>query len=392
WVQHKSRVALLAHLAVHFEPEVDVGKIGKLGGRLEGGRYRSRAVESLRQLPGQPFLFQVALQVAGREVDAQRNGVEVGVGKLLLDVAAVFADAEHQLQLVVDISGEIGVEKGLPALHERRFGFKENDGCGRRFVLQLGNMVGIIAADADNFHGRQGRGRAQGRQAGKKKLDTPRKRRGFRRPAPSFVVWAAAASSGTPGTNLALVAGCATVPITGRRTLSLVPESEMNSLAVTQYKETLGTAKLSTNAAEVAQVRRVGQRIQAAVEQYFRQQGQSDQLAGYAWEFNLIDDPKTVNAWCMPGGKVAVYTGILPLTRDDAGLAVAVGAGTQVGLLKFSRNQESEADHLGLIFMAMAGYNPATAIPFWQRMAAQSQGSTPEFLSDHPADATRIAD
>ena len=240
--------------------------------------------------------------------------------------------------------------------------------------------------------------------------------------------------------SLALLAACATVPITGRRQLSLVPESEMNTLAVTQYKETLTTAKLSTNAAEVAQVRRVGQRIQAAVEQYFRQQGQSDQLAGYQWEFNLIDDPKTVNAWCMPGGKVAVYSGILPLTRDDTGLAVvlgheisqavarhgaermsdqmvaqlgtsvvstaltknptvtntlflqAVGAGTQVGMLKFSRNQESEADHLGLIFMAMAGYDPAAALPFWQRMAAQSQSSTPEFLSDHPADATRIAD
>jgi predicted Zn-dependent protease len=241
-------------------------------------------------------------------------------------------------------------------------------------------------------------------------------------------------------TSLALLAGCATVPITGRRQLSLVPDSEMNSLAVTQYKQTLGEAKLSTNAADVAMVRRVGQRIQAAVEQYFRDQGQSSQLEGYQWEFNLIDDPKTVNAWCMPGGKVAVYSGILPLTRDETGLAVvlgheishavakhgsermsdqmvaqlgttalstalsknpsatnnlflsAVGAGAQVGMLKFSRNQESEADHLGLIFMAMAGYNPAQALPFWQRMAAQSQNNTPEFLSDHPADATRIAD
>jgi predicted Zn-dependent protease len=245
-------------------------------------------------------------------------------------------------------------------------------------------------------------------------------------------------------TSLALLAGCTTVPITGRRTLSLVPDSEMNALAVTQYKETLGTAKLSTNAADVAMVRRVGQRIQAAVEKYFRDQGQSSQLEGYQWEFNLIDDPKTVNAWCMPGGKVAVYSGILPLTRDETGLAVvmgheishavakhgsermsdqmvaqlgtaalstaltknpaatnnlfmnAIGAGAQVGsqvvMLKFSRNQESEADHLGLIFMAMAGYNPDQALPFWQRMAAQSQNTTPEFLSDHPADATRIAD
>jgi Zn-dependent protease with chaperone function len=126
-------------------------------------------------------------------------------------------------------------------------------------------------------------------------------------------------------TSLVLLAACTTVPITGRRQLSLVPDSEMNALAVTQYKETLSTSKLSTNAADVAMVRRVGQRIQAAVEQYFQQQGQSNQLAGYQWEFNLIDDPKTVNAWCMPGGKVAVYTGILPLTRDETGLAVVMG-------------------------------------------------------------------
>jgi len=237
-----------------------------------------------------------------------------------------------------------------------------------------------------------------------------------------------------------LAAGCTTVPITGRRQLSLVSDNEMNSLAITQYKETLGTAKLSTNAADVAMVRRVGERIAQAVQLYFKQQGQSAQLDGYQWEFNLIDDPKTVNAWCMPGGKVVVYTGILPLTRDENGLAVvlgheishavakhgaermsdqlvaqagstalstalsqnptmtknlfltAVGGASQVGMLAFSRRQESEADHLGLIFMAMAGYNPEGAVPFWERMAAQSQNSTPAFLSDHPADATRIAD
>jgi predicted Zn-dependent protease len=242
------------------------------------------------------------------------------------------------------------------------------------------------------------------------------------------------------GTSLLLVAGCATVPITGRRQLSLVGDSEMNSLAVTQYKQTLAESKLSTNAEQTAMVKRVGQRVANAVQQYFKEQGQSDQLSGYNWEFNLIDDPKTVNAWCMPGGKVVVYTGILPLTQNEEGLAVvlgheishavakhgaermsdqlvaqlgstalstalsqnptmtkniflgAVGAGSQLGMLAFSRRQESEADHLGLIFMAMAGYNPEGAIGFWQRMAAQSQNSTPAFLSDHPADAQRIAD
>lgn len=246
------------------------------------------------------------------------------------------------------------------------------------------------------------------------------------------------------GASLLLAAGCTTVPITGRRQLSLVGDSEMNSLAITQYKQTLAESKLSTNATQTAMVRRVGQRIANAVQLYFKQQGQSAQLSGYQWEFNLIDDPKTVNAWCMPGGKVVVYTGILPLTQDENGLAVVlgheishavakhgaermsdqlvaqglgtavnaalsqnptatnnifrqavgagVGAGSQLGLLAFSRRQESEADHLGLIFMAMAGYNPEGALGFWQRMQAQSQNSTPAFLSDHPADAQRIAD
>ena len=237
-----------------------------------------------------------------------------------------------------------------------------------------------------------------------------------------------------------LTAGCTTVPITGRRQLSLVSDSEMNTLAISQYQQTLSSAKLSNNAAQVAMVKRVGGRIAAAVQQYFKQQGQSAALQGYRWEFNLIDDPKTVNAWCMPGGKVAVYSGILPITQDENGLAVvmgheishavakhgaermsdqlvaqfggtalqtalsqnptttknifltAVGGASQVGMLAFSRRQESEADHLGLIFMAIAGYNPEGAVPFWERMASQSQTTTPEFLSDHPADATRIAD
>jgi predicted Zn-dependent protease len=240
--------------------------------------------------------------------------------------------------------------------------------------------------------------------------------------------------------SLSLLAACTTVPITGRSQLSLVSDSEVNSLASTQYREVIAKGPLSTNSQYVSMVRRVGQRIQGAVETYFRQQNASDQLAGYQWEFNVIED-KQQNAWCMPGGKVAVYTGILPITQDETGLAVvmaheiahavakhgsermsqallqqaggqalsaalstnsaatqqlalqAFGVGSQVGLLKYGRNQESEADHLGLIFMAMAGYNPEGAITFWQRMdARENQASPPEFLSTHPSNGTRIAD
>ncbi|MCB2408733.1 M48 family metallopeptidase [Hymenobacter lucidus] len=239
---------------------------------------------------------------------------------------------------------------------------------------------------------------------------------------------------------LFVAAACSTVPITGRRQLSLVSDAEINSLAVQQYQEVLKTSKLSTDANQVAMVRRVGQRIQQAVETYFLSQNQQAALAGYAWEFNVIED-KQENAWCMPGGKVAVYTGILPITQDENGLAVvmaheiahavakhgsermsqgllqdyggqalsaalstrpeatqqlalqAFGVGSSVGLLKYGRNQETEADHLGLIFMAMAGYNPDGALAFWQRMdARENQASPPEFLSTHPSNGTRIAD
>jgi len=187
-------------------------------------------------------------------------------------------------------------------------------------------------------------------------------------------------------------------------------------------------------------VRRVGGNIQRAVETYFAQHNLSDELDGYRWEFNLIDS-KDANAWAMPGGKVVVYTGILPITKNETGLAVvmgheiahavaqhgaermsqgllqqlggvalsvalqnepsttqnlfmtAYGVGTTVGvMLPFSRTHESEADHLGLVFMAMAGYDPNAALDFWTRMAAQSGGNPPEFLSTHPSDETRIAD
>jgi len=226
------------------------------------------------------------------------------------------------------------------------------------------------------------------------------------------------------------LAACQSVPYTHRRHLVLVPASEMNALGLQQYDRTLKGAKLSRDPAQVDMVRRVGQRIAAAADR-----------PDYTWEFNVIDDPKTVNAWCLPGGKVAVYTGILPLTRDETGLAVvlghevshalaehgaermsqgllaqfggaalsvalaskpaqtqqlfatAYGAGAQYGvILPFSREQESEADHIGLILMAKAGYDPAAAVDFWQRMmsAAEAGGKPPEFLSDHPSDQRRI--
>jgi predicted Zn-dependent protease len=237
-----------------------------------------------------------------------------------------------------------------------------------------------------------------------------------------------------------LIAACSTVPITGRRQLSLVSKGEMQSMSYQQYGEFLKTNKLSTDQKATATVKSVGVRIQRAVETYFTQQGLSDQLSGYQWDFNLVEN-KDVNAWCMPGGKVVVYTGLLPVTKTDAGLAVVMGheiahavaehgaermsqemlanlggtalsvalqnkpeetrntwmtvfgAGTQLGvLLPYSRTHESEADHLGLIFMAMAGYDPNEGVTFWQRMSSAKQGQAPpEFMSTHPSDETRIA-
>lgn len=235
--------------------------------------------------------------------------------------------------------------------------------------------------------------------------------------------------------------GCATVPVTGRKQLSLVSSSEINAMSAQQYQEVIKKGPLSTNQEQTQLIKTVGVRIQKAVEKYMADKGLSDQLAGFAWEFNLIKDDTTVNAWCMPGGKVAFYTAILPICKDEAGIAVvmghevahaianhgrermsqglaaefglstigaamgqnpnltqqifmqAVGMGTNVGMLKFSRSHESEADHMGLIFMAMAGYDPSTAPKFWERMATLSGGQQPpEFLSTHPSHETRIKD
>jgi predicted Zn-dependent protease len=232
---------------------------------------------------------------------------------------------------------------------------------------------------------------------------------------------------------------CSTVAITGRKQLNLVPNSTMLSMSFQQYDEFLKSNKLSDNPEQTAMVKGVGTRIQSAVESYFAQKNMSSELKDYKWEFNLVES-EDVNAWCMPGGKVVVYTGILPITKDENGLAVvmgheiahaiaqhgnermsqglitelggmalstalqekpektqqlwmtAFGLGAQVGvLLPYSRLQESEADHLGLIFMAMAGYDPHTALDFWERMAKMQSGQAPpEFLSTHPSDETRI--
>ena len=240
-----------------------------------------------------------------------------------------------------------------------------------------------------------------------------------------------------------LVASCGTtntVPITGRKTHLLVSDAEILSLSTQQYNEFMKGAKASTNANNVALVKRVGQRLATAVENFLRNNGYEKEIQNFQWEFNLVADTQ-VNAFCMPGGKIVVYEGILPVTQDEASLAIVLGheiahavakhsaeqmskkirqqKGTQIAgsvlsagvgsgvasvitsaaslgfnfaNLKYSRDNESEADHLGLIFAAMAGYDPQVAISFWQRMAMNSGGSQKsEFLSDHPSDEKRIA-
>lgn len=230
-----------------------------------------------------------------------------------------------------------------------------------------------------------------------------------------------------------LLTACSTVPVTGRSHLNLIPGSSMLSMSAQQYGTFLKENKLSQNQQQIATVKRVGVRIQNAVERYFITSGQQDYLKKYKWEFNLVED-KQVNAWCMPGGKVVVYTGIMPIAMDDTGLAVvmgheiahaiaehgnermsqgllaqlggtalstalstqpevtrqlwmsAYGVGTQYGaLMPYGRMQESEADHLGLVFMTMAGYDPNAAISFWERMAAQKGGEGPARISQYPS-------
>lgn len=232
---------------------------------------------------------------------------------------------------------------------------------------------------------------------------------------------------------------CTTVPITGRRQLTgLIGDQQVVAMSADAYKQVMDSVVLSKDVEQVAIIKRAGTRIQKAVEVYLSNNGQSDLLEGFNWEFNLIDNDTTVNAWAMPGGKVAFYTGIMPICKDELGVAVvmghevahaiakhgqermnsayaqqvglslgaaalgqdptlsqrlvfqAVGMGSQLGMLAFSRKHESEADELGLIFMAIAGYNPSEAPIFWERMSAGSGGAPPEFLSTHPSHETRI--
>jgi len=235
---------------------------------------------------------------------------------------------------------------------------------------------------------------------------------------------------------------CSSVPLSGRSQLSLIGNDKIFPMSFEQYEVVKKEGKIVTGTDQSRMVKRVGARIQRAVEQYFVDLGQPNYLADYRWEFNLIDED-VVNAWAMPGGKVAFYTGIMPICENEDGVAVvmghelshaianhgrerisqqsaaqvglgvvgavlgaggsssvsseaimqAAGAGTSLGILSFSRKHESEADKLGLFFMAMAGYNPQNAPKFWERMAANSGGEEPaEFTSTHPSHETRISD
>lgn len=232
-----------------------------------------------------------------------------------------------------------------------------------------------------------------------------------------------------------------TVPITGRKQNLIVSDEQVLSLSTQQYQQYMASAKKSANATNTAMVQRVGKNLANAVVSYLNANGLGNEVSQYQWEFNLVQDTQ-VNAFCMPGGKIVVYEGLLPVTQDEASLAVVLGheiahavakhsaerlsntykqqygmqilgavaagmgasstavqlgqivanAGGQFFTAGFSRKQESEADHMGLIFAAMAGYDPQVAVAFWQRMSQATGGGSDSLLSDHPSDADRIKD
>ena len=243
-----------------------------------------------------------------------------------------------------------------------------------------------------------------------------------------------------PFATLALLLSCNTVPITGRQQLSLVSDKEVLASSLTEYRSYMGKAKVSGDKKRSDQVTRVGRRIANATESYLRGNGLAGEVANFAWEFNLVQDDE-VNAFCMPGGKIVVYTGLMSIVASDDELAVVLGhevahavakhsnermsqqllasagaaaatevvgrvdatkrdtaatvfgLGAQYGvMLPFSRKHESEADYMGLALMTMAGYDPGAAVGFWKKMAEKGGSSTPAILSSHPSDARRIAD
>ena len=234
------------------------------------------------------------------------------------------------------------------------------------------------------------------------------------------------------------LSSCGSVPFTGRRQLQLVSNEEVIALSLQQYQEFMRQAPVEKNSAHAKMVRNVGIRIANAVKTFYTNNGLASELDNFAWKFNLVKD-KSVNAFAMPGGKVVVYSGLLPITQSEEALAVVVGheiahviarhanerisqqialryggaiaggllgnsqttrqlgntvfgLGAQLGvMMPYARKQEYEADEIGLILMAIAGYNPQAAVPFWKRMSQSSGGSVPEFLSTHPTDAKRIS-
>lgn len=241
-------------------------------------------------------------------------------------------------------------------------------------------------------------------------------------------------------TLVLVLVSCKTNPLTGKSTLNFVSNTELFPSSFQQYGTFLKESKVLSGTAESRQVEKVGTKIKLAAEKYLNYLGQTQYLNGYAWEYKLVEN-KEVNAWCMPGGKIVVYSGILPITLNEAGLATVMGhevshalsnhgaqrmsagkiqefgavgvglatakqgeakqnqwlayygIGTQVGvMLPFSRSHETEADKIGLALMAIAGYDLTESVLFWERMAAKSATkSQPEFLSTHPSDANRIA-
>ena len=238
--------------------------------------------------------------------------------------------------------------------------------------------------------------------------------------------------------SILFLVSCTRVPITNRRQVNMLPEGTLIGMSITNYRDFLSkNPAASSSGADAQMVKRVGEKIAKAVTQFMSSKRQAKRIKDYKWEFNLVSQ-KEMNAWCMPGGKVVVYSGIMPVTKDETGLAVvmgheishaiarhgnermsqmlivnvgmaglavalsskpketndvflsAYGIGSTLGVLKYSRVHESEADKLGLVFMAMAGYNPAEAVAFWERMSKQGGAKMPELLSTHPSDQTRI--